>query len=61
MSLIEKKYDQNGGHKMIGTQCNGCNEYKDGKCTRVGTNAHFDNGTKDKVGVCWMEESEGEY
>lgn len=38
---------------MIGSQCNRCNEYKDGKCTRVGTNG--------ELGVCWMEQSEGEY
>ena len=38
-------------------QCEGCTEYNNNKCTRIGkcgTN-------KGKEGVCWMEKSEGEY
>jgi hypothetical protein len=46
---------------MMGSQCKGCSSNNNGKCIRVGTNLKFDNGTKGKVGVCWMEESEGEY
>jgi len=37
----------------MGSQCEGCCENKDGKCIRIGTNG--------RVGVCWMEKSEGEY
>lgn len=37
----------------INSSCIGCNELKNLKCTRIGTNG--------KVGVCWMEKSEGEY
>ena len=38
---------------------NGCCHYdkENNKCTRIGTG----NDNKDKIGVCWMEKSEGEY
>lgn len=38
---------------MAGTQCKGCCNYKDGECTRIGTDG--------QIGICWMETSEGEY
>ena len=34
-------------------QCKGCNELKDGKCTRIGKHG--------ETGICWMELNEGEY
>lgn len=39
--------------KKVGSQCKNCCHFKDNACTRV--------GIKGKIGICWMESSEGEY
>ncbi len=39
--------------KKKNNQCENCNEYKNNKCKRIGTNG--------QIGICWMEKSEGKY
>jgi len=40
----------------MGIQCKGCCYNQNNKCVRVGTS-----NKTNRIGVCWMEKSEGEY